>query len=90
MDEQNETTQVIETPETAEVERPTGGRHPVNIGHLVMGLAFAGLLGIWALVVADAVPGDDLSWLLPVPWILGGGIGLIAVVLSGRRRNRWS
>ena len=31
---------------------PTGerisGRHPVNIGHLVMGLAFVGLVGVWA------------------------------------------
>ena len=28
----------------------SGGRHPVNVGHLVMGLAFLGIVGIWALV----------------------------------------
>ena len=67
---------------------PTGGRHPVNIGHLVMGLAFTGLLVIWALVVSDTVTNDDIRWLLPVPWLLGGGIGLIAVLLSQSRNRR--
>lgn len=83
----NEDTLVID-PLASEGPAPTGGRHPVNIAHLVMGLAFAGLLVIWALVVTEAVPGDDLRWLLPVPWILGGGIGLVAVVVSGRRHAR--
>lgn len=67
---------------------PAGGRHPVNIGHLVMGLAFTGLLVIWALVASDTVTNEDIRWLLPLPWLLGGGIGLVAVVLSQTRNQR--
>lgn len=68
-------------------ETATSGRHPVNIGHLVMGLAFAGLLAIWALVEGDLVADDDIRWLLPLPWVLAGGIGLLAVTLAGRRHT---
>ena len=64
----------------------TGSRHPVNIGHLVMGLAFAGLLGIWALITGDVVDDDDIRWLLPLPWVFAGAIGLLAVTLATRRR----
>ena len=67
--------------------RETSGRHPVNIGHLVMGLAFAGLLGVWALIVGDVVDGDDIRWLLPLPWVFAGAIGLLAVTLASRRRR---
>ncbi len=59
-------------------------RHPVNIGHLVMGIAFLGLVGIWALIQSDVVDGDDIRWLLPVPWVLAGVAGLLATTLSGR------
>jgi hypothetical protein len=65
----------------------TGARHPVNIGHLVMGLAFAGLVGVWALIVGDAVDGDDIRWLLPLPWVFAGTVGLLAVTLASRRRT---
>ena len=67
--------------------RETSGRHPVSIGHLVMGLAFAGLLGVWALIVGDVVDGDDIRWLLPLPWVFAGAIGLLAVTLAARRRK---
>jgi len=62
------------------------GRHPVNVGHLVMGLAFLGLLVVWALVASDAVDGDELRWLMPVPWIVAGAAGLLASVVASRRR----
>ena len=65
----------------------SGNRHPVNIGHLVMGLAFAGLLVVWALIAGDIVDGDDIRWLLPLPWVFAGAIGLLAVTLAGRRRR---
>ena len=55
------------TPETE-----LSGRHPVNIGHLVMGLAFVGIVGVWALIQGDVVQGDDIRWLLPVPWVVAG------------------
>lgn len=62
------------------------GRHPVNVGHLVMGLAFLGLVAVWALVVSDAVQGAELRWLMPLPWIVAGAVGLLASVAGGRRR----
>ena len=66
--------------------RPSG-RHPVNIGHLVMGLAFLGLVGVWALIQADVVDNHDIRWLLPVPWVIAGIAGLLATTLTSR--DRW-
>ena len=62
------------------------GRHPVNIGHLVMGIAFLGLVAVWAIIQSDLVEGTDVRWLLPVPWVLAGIAGLLATTLSGSRR----
>lgn len=62
------------------------GRHPVIIGHLVMGLAFLGLVGIWSLIVNDVVDDEDIRWLLPIPWVLAGLGGLAALAVSGSRR----
>lgn len=62
------------------------GRHPVNVGHLVMGLAFLGLVGIWALIVNDVVDDEDIRWLLPIPWVLAGLGGLTALAVSGSRK----
>ncbi|NHC25205.1 hypothetical protein G6553_18730 [Nocardioides sp. IC4_145] len=62
------------------------GRHPVDVGHLVMGIAFLGLVGIWAVVESDAVQGEDVRWLLPVPWVLAGVVGLLVTTLAPRRR----
>lgn len=67
------------------VDQP-GGRHPVNVGHLVMGVAFLGIVAVWALVTAEAVAGADLRWLLPLPWLAAGGAGLAAAAVSARRR----
>ncbi len=67
-------------------ERPSG-RHPVSIGHLVMGLAFTGILAIWAVVQTDTVTGDDVRWLLPIPWVVAGLAGLIATAVTGSRRH---
>lgn len=63
------------------------GRHPVNIGQLVMGIAFLGLVGIWALVQGGLVEGGDVRWLLPVPWVFAGVAGLLATTLTARRRT---
>lgn len=62
------------------------GRHPVNVGHLVMGIAFLGLVGVWALIQGDVVGGSDVRWLLPVPWVLAGLAGLLAIGVSGSKR----
>lgn len=61
------------------------GRHPVNIGHLVMGIAFLGLVGVWALIQGDVVGGSDVRWLMPVPWVFAGIAGLLATTLTARR-----
>ena len=66
--------------------RPSG-RHPVNVGHLVMGIAFLGLVGVWALVQGDVVHSGDVRWLLPMPWVLAGLGGLLAIALSSSRRR---
>jgi hypothetical protein len=63
-------------------------RHPVNIGQLVMGVAFLGLVVVWALIQSDVVGGDDVRWLLPVPWVLAGLAGLLATTRSGRDWER--
>ncbi len=66
-----------------------GRVHPVHVAHLVMGLAFLGLVGVWAAVQYDVVPTEDVRWLLPLPWVFAGVAGLLAVTLSGRgRRDR--
>ena len=62
------------------------GRHPVNIGHLVMGIAFLGLVGVWAIIQSDLVEGTDVRWLLPVPWVFAGIAGLLATTMSSSRR----
>ena len=59
-------------------------RHPVNIGQLVMGVAFLGLVAVWALIQGEVVGGDDVRWLLPVPWLFAGLAGLLATLRSGR------
>ncbi len=52
--------------------------------HLVMGIAFLCFVGVWAAVSSDLADADDLRWLLPVPWVLAGLGGLLAVSV-GRR-----
>jgi hypothetical protein len=74
--------------ETSDDETVTvdgGWRHPVNIAHLVMGIAFLGLVGIWAIVQSDLVDGADVRWLMPVPWVFAGAAGLLATTLAARR-----
>ncbi|CAM3810429.1 hypothetical protein [Nocardioides zeicaulis] len=54
------------------------GFHPVNVGQLVMGIAFAGLVTVWALLQADVVDAGELRWMMPIPWIAAGAAGLVA------------
>lgn len=77
-----------QTQPTAPLPRPTAPtRHPVVIGHLVMGVAFLGLVTVWALVAGDVVEGADIRFLLPAPWVLAGVAGLVALIASDRRRH---
>lgn len=81
------TTTTTTTTTTPGVDDRPSGRHPVNVGHLVMGIAFLGLVGVWALVQGDVVGNGDVRWLMPVPWVLAGLGGLLAIAMSGSRRR---
>jgi hypothetical protein len=65
----------------------TAGRHPINVGHLVMGVAFLGLVVIWAFIESGVASASDLRWMLPVPWVAAGAVGLVATAprLRGSR-----
>lgn len=63
------------------------GRHPVNILHLVMGVIFLGVVTIWALVAGQVASTEDLRWLVPLPWVVAGGAGLLVITLSRRRQT---
>lgn len=72
---------------TAVQSRFRSGWHPTNVGHLVMGVGFLGIVGIWALVANESVTGEDIRWLLPIPWVVAGLAGLLVIAFSARRRR---
>ncbi|RYB91345.1 hypothetical protein EUA06_08420 [Nocardioides glacieisoli] len=80
-------TSVYDEPMVGPLDAPdTGsGLHPVNITQLVLGVAFAGMVLVWALVQGDVVETSELRWLMPIPWIAAGAAGLAATVWPGRR-----
>ena len=53
-----------------------------------MGVAFLGIVGVWALIQTDTVTGDDIRWLMPIPWVVAGVVGLAATAITGSRRLR--
>lgn len=59
----------------------------VRIGHLVMGLVFLLLTGVWGLYVGGAIDSDNLRWLIPLPFLIGGGASLVALALTTRKRQ---
>lgn len=63
------------------------GRHPVNVGHLVMGVAFLGLVVVWGLVTNDVVELRETGWVLGLPWLVAGALGLLASLLRGHREH---
>ena len=40
---------------------------PVNVFHLVFGVAFLGMVVNWALIESGTVETHNLRWLLPIP-----------------------
>ena len=55
-----------------------------SVLHLVFGLVFLGLAGLWALAASGVVSSDD-AWLLPGLLVLAGAAGLVAALVTGRR-----
>ena len=80
-------TAAYDEPMTGPLDAPDkpSGLHPVNVGQLVMGVAFAGMVLVWALVQGDVVETGELRWLMPIPWIAAGAAGLAATVWATRR-----
>ena len=64
--------------------------HPLNVSYLVLGLAFLGIAGSWALHQQGVIGSDDAEWLLPLTLVIAGAIGLVAFMargLGGRRTD---
>jgi hypothetical protein len=62
--------------------------HPLNVSYLVVGLAFLGISGSWALHQAGVIGGAQVEWLLPLSLVIAGGIGLIAFMVRSFRGPR--
>ncbi len=62
--------------------------HSVKVPHLVFGLLFLGVAGIWALGTSDLIDGEQLAVLAPAVLVVAGVIGLVASLASGRNRSR--
>jgi hypothetical protein len=84
-----ESTYGYDEPMTGPLDAPDtrSGLHPVNVGQLVMGVAFAGMVLVWALVQGDVVDSGELRWMMPIPWLAAGAAGLAASVWPSRRRS---
>lgn len=70
----------------SDIARPPAD-HRVKIPHLVFGLLFLGVAGIWWLVERDVITADSLTILAPGVLIAAGVIGLVASLASSRNRN---
>lgn len=73
--------------ELSEDQERSNGRHDLHVSHLVMGVAFCGIVLVWLLSTVGAVPDADLGLLVPLPFLFAGGLGLLGVFLASRRRS---
>jgi hypothetical protein len=71
----------------SDFQQPPADRS-VKIPHLVFGLLFLGVVGVWALVIGDVINEDQLVVLAPGVLIAAGVIGLVASLASSRNRQR--
>lgn len=62
--------------------------HPLNVSYLVVGLAFLGIAGSWALNQAGVIGPAEVEWLLPLSLVIAGGIGLVAFMARSLRAPR--
>lgn len=62
--------------------------HPLNVSYLVIGLAFLGIAGSWALRETGVIDAGSVGWLIPLTLVVAGGVGLVAFVAKGLRRDR--
>ena len=57
--------------------------HSLNVSYLVVGLAFLGISGSWALHQTGAIGSAEVEWLLPLSLVVAGAIGLVAFMARG-------
>jgi hypothetical protein len=60
-------------------------RHPLEIGPLVFGLIFLGIVTAWGLFELDVVTGADTAWILPIVLIAAGALGVALAATRSRR-----
>lgn len=87
----NDPTSHVGDPTTAqpmdlEADRFSDPVRPINVTQLVMAVAFLAMVAIWALLTTDTVSSDDLRWLLPIPFLSAGAVGLVASLSDVGRR----
>ncbi|MGN6574179.1 MAG: hypothetical protein ACTHKG_00695 [Nocardioides sp.] len=61
--------------------------HPLNVSYLVLGLAFLGIAGSWALHQQGVIGSNDVEWLLPLTLVVAGAVGLVAFMVRGLGRR---
>lgn len=72
--------------DTAGFDRPAERR--VKIVHLVFGLIYLGIVGVWVLGTSGAVDwGDSVRYLAPIVLVVAGGLGLAAALVPNARRR---
>ncbi len=59
----------------------------IKVAHLVFGLLFLGVAGLWALIAGGAVTSDGVTILAPSVLIAAGVMGLVATLASSRNRS---
>ncbi|MGH3357121.1 MAG: hypothetical protein ACRDOJ_14580 [Nocardioidaceae bacterium] len=60
-------------------------RHPVDIGSLVFGLVFLGIVAVWELSYLGLVTAGDAAWIVPAMLIGAGGLGIALAATKERR-----
>lgn len=62
--------------------------HPLDVGRLVVGLAFLGAVAVWLVIQVSGVDLRNAQWLLPATLIAAGTVGLVASGARGVTRSR--
>jgi len=65
--------------------RPGYQRHPLDIGPLVFGLVFLGIVAAWGLFELGVVTASDTAWILPIVLIGAGALGVLLAITKPRR-----
>lgn len=78
---------VAHAPEPTSTHDERADRRQLSVGHLVAGLVFLGIAGLWLAQEAGAVDTADMDLLVPVLLIVVGAAGLLAGLLRAARRG---